>query len=426
MAKVNVTTYGAVGDGVTDDTIAFQSAAAAAGVNGQVEIPEGIFLLSATIQGLQNQGWVGTGHNTTKIVRFSNYGDTLNFVGGLACWVKGIFFMHGTPYANASPAPLDCIATGGSAHIRIYGGQSALIEDCHLWRMPYGVVIEDGSLINIHRCHMKGTWDQTNVLYQEGIDSVLIGRSGYTQIVVVSDCYFGGSLSPARDCTFTSSDTGAHTFNYRENIGGRSGVRIIQCEDLKIINNYFGNHNASNIVAVLAAESVNLAWVIAGNHIDACRDGAGINIRTAIDGVFINGVSITDNIFNGELQTKHAIILYNQYGNNPAVTNFSILGNTFQAFVGTPLLIYHARGGSISSNTINGYNALGCSAGGDYQFASAIFVSEKAEWVVCNGNIFGGAINSCTPSAYCYHGIIKSATLPTPATITITNNSFIQ
>lgn len=422
MATVNVLTYGAVGDGVTDDTVAFQAAAVAAGINGQVEIPEGVFLLSATIQGLANQGWVGAGHNSTTIKRVGNYGDTLNFSSGLACWVKGIFFRHGTHYANAAPAPLDYIATGESAHIRVSGGQSVLIEDCHLWRMPYGIVIENGALIKIQRCHLRGVWDHTNSLYQEGIDSILIGRSGYTQIVSIEQCYFGGSLSPARNVVFTSTDTGAHTFNYRENIGSKSGIRIIQCEDLCISNNYLGNHNASNIVAVLAANSVNLAWRITGNHIDACRDGAGVNIRTAVDGAYVNGLVIADNVFNGELQTKHAIIYYNQYGNNPSVTNFTVNNNTFQAFVGTPLLIYHGRGGNINSNTITGYNALGVSAGGDYQLSSAIFFSEQTSWVLCTGNIIGGSTNTATPSVYCYNDIVKSVTLPLPTTVVVSNN----
>lgn len=423
--QVNVINFGAVPDGATDCTAAFQEAALAAGINGEVIIPAGEYILSATIQGLKNQSWLGVGHNSTRLLRSGNYGDTLSFNDGYACSVKGIFFRHGTQYENANPAPLDNIANGGTAHVRLKGAQGARIENCWMWRMPYGVVIEDGSLINIHDCNMQGTWDHTLPNRQEGIASVLIGNSGYTQIVSIDKCYFGGSLSEARDVIFTSTDTGAHTFNYRQNIGSKNGVRVMQCEDLCISNSYFGNHNASNLATALVSGSVNLDWRFTGNFFDAARDGAGVNFRTASDDAYVNGVTITGNVFNGEMQTNQAIAMYNPLGINPVVTNFSVTGNTFQAFIGTPMLIYHARGGNISSNTVTGYNALGISAGADYTYSAGIYFSEKASHIVCCNNILGGAINTSTPSAYCYFGVKLDAALPLPATILNNNNLLI-
>lgn len=426
MRVVNVLDFGAVGDRLTDCTNAFRAAALVAGECGKIIIPPGRYLLSGTIQGLTNQVWQGAGRNSTTLVRQSDYGDTFNFENALACSISGIFFRHGTQYENANPAPLDNIATGGCAHIRLSGAQGTIIEDCWMWRMPYGVVIEDGALIKIHRCNMQGTWDHTLSNRQEGIASVLIGNSGYTQIVSIDHCYFGGSLSEARDVIFTSTDTGAHTFNYRQNIGSKNGVRVMQCEDLCISNSYFGNQNASNLATALVSGSVNLDWRFTGNFFDAARDGAGINFRTASNGAYVNGVTITGNVFNGEMQTNQAIAMYNPLGINPVVTNFSVTGNTFQAFLGTPMLIYHARGGNISGNTITGYNALGISAGADYTYSAGIYFSEKASHIVCCNNIFGGAINTALPSPYCYYSIKKSSVLPFPETIIDSNNLLIS
>jgi hypothetical protein len=46
---VSVLQFGAVGDGVTDDTAAFTAAVSAVGVNGTVFVPDGIFLLNSNV-----------------------------------------------------------------------------------------------------------------------------------------------------------------------------------------------------------------------------------------------------------------------------------------------------------------------------------------------------------------------------------------
>ena len=44
-ATVSVKTYGAIGDGVRDDTAAFQRAVSSAGSGGVVEVPAGTYVL---------------------------------------------------------------------------------------------------------------------------------------------------------------------------------------------------------------------------------------------------------------------------------------------------------------------------------------------------------------------------------------------
>lgn len=58
----NVLRAGAVGDGVTDDTLALRAAIAAAGVNGTLVFPAGkTFLLSGHLTPLSGQTWIGYG-----------------------------------------------------------------------------------------------------------------------------------------------------------------------------------------------------------------------------------------------------------------------------------------------------------------------------------------------------------------------------
>ena len=52
---VNVTAYGATGDGTTDDTVAIQAAIDAAGIGQRVFFPEGVYLVSAPIRPKRSQ-----------------------------------------------------------------------------------------------------------------------------------------------------------------------------------------------------------------------------------------------------------------------------------------------------------------------------------------------------------------------------------
>jgi hypothetical protein len=405
IEPISVKQFGAKGDGANDDTSSMQSAINAAGAGGTVIVPAGTYLLSATLNALTNQSIVGGGPNSTIFRRFTDYGDTLKFSSALACTVRGIWFFHGTTTYVPTDRALTNLVTSSTAHVRLKGGQGVVIEDCWMWRMPYQVAIDDASLVKIHRCNMQGTWDGLYSAAQEGIASVWVGGSAYTQIVAIEHCYFGGSGSEQRNINFTSTDRGTKTISAVQNCGNQYAILINQCEDLLVSNSYMGGNWRSCIFSDLVPSSVNLDWRITGNFIDgAGQDGALVYFTTQSNGIFVAGVSVANNVFNGEEQTFQGIVAYNPTGTAPVITNFTMTGNSFQAIAGSAMMFYHAQGGVISGNTITGYNCLNASAGGDLTFSCAAFASEAVRNVMFSSNIVGGAVNTAASPSYAYRG----------------------
>jgi hypothetical protein len=82
-SAVNVKSYGAIGDGTTNDTAAINAAITAAGTNGTVFFPKGTYLVTSTLQMLTGQCFLGDGgsmQGTSTIKKGAN-GDLINMVG---------------------------------------------------------------------------------------------------------------------------------------------------------------------------------------------------------------------------------------------------------------------------------------------------------------------------------------------------------
>ena len=399
----NVRAYGAAGNGVTDDTDAIQAAITAAGASGTVFFPTGTYLLSATLNALTGQQLLGEGPNNSTLHRVADYGDTIRFAQAWGVAVKNLWFTHSTMY-GLTDTSLPNRVTSNSAHLRFQNAQGVVVEDCWIWRLPYQIAIDGGALVKVHRCNIQGTWDPNYVAAQEGIAAIQVGGVGYTQIVAVEHCYFGGSGNGPRNVTFTSADTGAHTFSITQNCGNRYAIQLFQCEDFILANSYLGGNADSCVISDPVAGSVNLDWRFNGNFLDGAGvTGAMMTFDTQADGTAVTAVTISGNVFNGEMQTQNAIVAQNIAGGvQPTLTNFAITGNSFMATVGTAIMLYHARGGTISGNSITSYNARQVTAGADLAFCAAVYFALNCTHVVATGNLAGGAVNTVDTPSYCY------------------------
>lgn len=407
---VSVKDFGAVGDGVTDDTVAIQNAVNAVGAGGRVNFPTGTFLVSSTIECLKKQQLIGNGVNNTVIQRYGNYGNTFNFVNAEAATIKGLWFKQGT-LPDKGFTSLTNLATTG-AHIRFQNAQGALIEDCWLWRMPFQINIEGGVNIRINRCQIQGCWNSYYPAGQEGIAGVYVGSVSYVQGVSITNCYFAGSDSGAQSVNFVISDNGTQTVNFGSTqAANQYGILVDVCEGLLVDGCYLGGNTQSNILLSASAKGGLSQVRITNNYFDGAGYAAPmINISPQNNVDYPILVNIADNHFNGEFASFQSIGSNNSYGSTPTIVNFQITGNTMQANLGSGIFLRQAQGGLIADNVIAGYNCLNLTPGGDLNYSTGIYVSNSVS-VTVQSNIVGGGVNTASPSAYTYNGVILTGTV---------------
>lgn len=143
---VNVKSFGAVGDGITDDTAAINAAIAAAGVNSCVFFPSGTYLVTATLQMLSGQCFYGEGGSVSALstIKKGATCDLINMVG--ACSVKDLH--------------LDCVGTSyGGRGIYVSSSISQIIENVFVsnsvtYALEYQAVAGSGSFVTNFTANM--------------------------------------------------------------------------------------------------------------------------------------------------------------------------------------------------------------------------------------------------------------------------------
>ena len=395
---INVKDFGATGDGVTDDTAAIQAALTAAGVNGSVIFNNGVYFVSSTLYGLANQTLRGGGSNSTLIKRTGNYGDTLVFgsptsSSGHIC-IYDMWFKHGsadyTPGVNSLPD----LATSGS-HLRLYASQAAIISNVWMWRLPYQLVFEAGSLGVVEKCNFYGIWDNDYPAAQEGISQIWLKNSpllGICTSMKVRDSFFQGSASIARPVTFTPS-TGNVTRTITDPVGSQYGIHITNSEDFDMTGCYIAGHSNSSVLIDNTATDPAFELRFANNFFDACKYQS-INVApVSSQSSYIN---ITGNTFNGEGTQLNAINVATSGGAYSSHSS-TIANNNFLAHIGTPILLAGLYASNVSGNTFTSYNILNVSPS-DPSYCSAVYVTNQSANLTLNNNVIGFG-------AFCYLGI---------------------
>jgi hypothetical protein len=409
---VNIRWFGAKGDGVADDTVSIQNAVS---FSRNVKIPSGRYVVSSTIIAQSGAQIVGDGIESTIIQRTANYGDTVSIgttapaSGALAAKVSGIWFYK----PQSGIASITYPVQAQSAHVRITVGTDAVVENCKFDLMPYGVVLRQSSISMINNCQFSGLWDDSNASAQESVASIYLQSSGsYNVSIRVENCNIGGGYGTTRTNTIGAVTYSSSGFP----LGPKYGILCESCEDLYILNNYFGGQNSSCVY--LVRENILSGIKIANNFFDS-----SVNEMIYVNGSAtsvppynpIVSMLIADNYFNGQAFGPGAIRI-NDPALNISATNVIINDNIFEAFAGCPVILSGVRGASISDNNFASYNNPSNPVGVPTynvtpDFSSGIYVYGSSSYVSTNGNRYGGSYGNLSAANNCKWGAFFSSGL---------------
>lgn len=126
----NVKDFGAVGDGVTDDTIAFTNALGSYGVRRTVIIPAGTYLITSTIPLGIYKKLIGVG-SSVVIINF-NSSDLYAFTGDSFSCVEGFSLYNITPTGNQT-------ALASLTPTVANGWRNGTIKDIEIHDFYYGI-----------------------------------------------------------------------------------------------------------------------------------------------------------------------------------------------------------------------------------------------------------------------------------------------
>jgi len=424
---VSVTDFGAVGDGVTDDTAAIQACATAVGYGGKMYFPQGTYFVSATITLRGATKMYGDGPNSTIIYRTGNYGNT--FVCGTVANTSeparefecyGILFQHSTPRA-AGQMVLPNLATSG-AHLALYGAQNATIDNCWFWRLPAQIQFNGGTLVTVNNCQFLGTWDPQTPALQEGVIQIhnLVSAvyGNPTTHVYTGNKFFGDKET--RSITYSPS-SGPVTVTAVDTIGSQYGILCQGLEDFVCSNNYFGGQSVAQIAVKNATNGSVIDWRLASNFFDGISKGQAVLFAPDVSNLFSLGVIIEGNMFVDNFNS--IFVVQNSVSNNPSVYNLDISNNVMIAGRATPILLNGAAGFTVDGNKITNYNAYDLSST-DLSYASAIFSNGTNQKGLIATNVIGGGSNvlqNTTLVNFCYFGVVVSNT----QVISVQNNTYL-
>lgn len=427
-AEYNVRWFGAYGNGNNDDTIAIQATLNAAGSDNTVIVPPGFYPLSQTLIGPYNLTMIAPGGPlNTQFTRTGNYGDTLfvnqGSVGSGAVIIEGIWFRQTPDFPIAGASSLTNLVTTG-AHLHLVKGQNCVVYNCMFWRMVYGIHMDGCSISTIDNCWVQQVWDPLYPATQEGIASVFLDDTAANcEIIKIVDSYLIGNQSAPRSVTWTASD-GSVTAVVNVNVGAQYLIYGTGVEDLLVEGCEIQGASVHNVYSLpRVSSSRNIGWRFVGNFFDG-GGPLGSNLYLGSNNAAsLTGLIVTGNTFNGETISYQHITAFST-GSVPAVVEYSITGNTFQASVGSGMQIVNATGGIIADNQIMGYNCRNASPGADFSYSAAIWMDTSPAYANVSGNNVGGAVNVGTPSgSFSYNGIVVTGAL---VGVTQSNNTYVD
>lgn len=361
---VNVKHFGATGDGVTDDTVAIQSAL---NVGGDIRIPEGTYIVNK-LSIITDTRIVGSGYNKSILKRKAGAdlnSDLLAMTVDSHLEISGVRFNGGK---DVNPTYASGNLQGGI----IISKGSGVVENCYFENFSHHAVQTGG----------EDRYFTTNTTFAHDINIInnifnlgTVGEVGdairptRTHSMVISGNKIYGGYSGIR-CNYYCQDI-LISNNLCDSSTLDVGITAGLGSDFTICNNICKNSIGQHGLEIAGTKRVTMYGNIAKNNnydgirINAYTPPAGANYEGYVDGIFVSATEqypedciITNNI----LEDNGVFGLRDVRSKNTLIAENNIRGNGQNA-------IYTSGSAGTQNNIIKGNNLInGQIEFSEYQF----------------------------------------------------------
>jgi hypothetical protein len=227
---VNVKSYGAKGDGVTDDTAAIQEAL---NIGGNIYIPEGVYKFSR-LNIHKYTTIFGAGIGITKLITATTF-DGLNSTWPINSSTAVFISLSDITIENTN----SLCSGGGFVDV---GGTFLHIHKVQIIGFKHSVILDQSELVDIELCDFESPISSWMWLTNDGSHTPG-ALSNFTNRVTVRACQFNGVTGAILD------DGGyAHAYLYNNFNGGGNHIRAAAVNGLTITGGEYESASSTNIL----------------------------------------------------------------------------------------------------------------------------------------------------------------------------------
>ena len=333
---VSVKDFGAVGDGVTDDTAAINAAIVAVGSagGGSVYAPPGTYMVSSLTDAIKinydNVRLYGAGIGVTTFKNLSSSKATI---------------IHA--YKGTYPGGLTPIKNVTIDNLTVDGNQANIV---HFPTDTYqnGINFDYGENCVVHHCEAKNVVFQGIVMQGSGDG---LTRNNKVYACDVSACgEYGIGIEGGTWKTIVSNNTVHDLITVPEIAGGAIGIYVGHVGQTGQSNIVIGNIVSNTPSHGIQVGDGSVYALIASNTITNAGTTAGSAVKVAFDATSPNHVQISGNkISQGSNKDSAAIVVLNS---STSVGYSVVTGNTIANSAGGGIQINAGTGATVSGNTI--------------------------------------------------------------------------